>query len=450
MRTPSTPPPGRSPALGDAAVGLWLVLLAGFVVLGADLLWVVALGDDIRATGRVPDSLPNLVAPQADWPNPVVVAEVLLSWVHSSGAAGLVALHLLLVGLTLLVVVRDGRAAGAGEWRLAASVSLVVVGAAATLAVVRLPTLSLLPFVVLVALLRHHDRVPSRAIWWVPPLVVLWGNLHGAVLVGVAVLGVFVLASGRRGLLTRAAVGLAALACLLLTSAGLRTPEYYVNALSNEAAARGSDLWARPNLAHPLDVAMVLAALALLILAARSLRSWEWLVVAGLALGTATAARHGVWLLLFLAPVAAVARGHRAAGVAAVLRSRRAAVATAVLVVVTAALAGGQLARRLDAVRPPGSDLVPVVAELAQGGTVLAVEPEAETFAQRGIRVWAANPIDAFDRSVQADFLAFLHDCRVPDAQVDVVVVAPRCSGRIVSQGWRVTQRAGGLVILTR
>lgn len=445
------PTPRPALPLADAVAGLWLVLLAGLVVLGADLMWAVGLGDAILAGGTAHDALANLAAPHVDWPNPLVLAEVLLSWAHGGGGVGLAALHLAVVGLTLLVLVRDGRAAGAGQGRLAVAVSLAVVGGSATLAVVRLPTLSLLPFAVLVALLRRHDRGSRRAIWWVPPLMVLWGNLHGAVLVGVAVLGVFVVAGGRRGLLARVVAGLAGLLSLVLTSAGLRTPEYYVAALSNEAAVRGSDLWARLDLGDPLDVALLAAAAALLAMAARSLRPWEWLVVVGLALGTASAARHGVWLLLFLVPVAAITRGRDEAGPAETRRPRRAAVAG--VVVVTAVLAGAQLLRRADALRPPGSDVVAVLAEIAGGRTVLAVEPEAETFAQRGVQVWVANPVDAFERPVQAAFLDFLHDCRLQPAAADevgVLAVRPECAPFFLARGWREHHRSGRLVILGR
>ena len=53
--------------------------------------------------------------------------------------------------------------------------------------------------------LRSQQRRPSRGIWLVVPLTAIWGNLHGAVLVGVAVIGCYLLFSrlrtraGRRG-----------------------------------------------------------------------------------------------------------------------------------------------------------------------------------------------------------------------------------------------------------
>jgi hypothetical protein len=330
-------------------------------------------------------------------------------------------------------------------------VSLTVIGAASALVVVRFPSLSLVPFVVLVALLRRQNDSASRAIWWIPPLMVLWGNLHGAVLVGLAVLGVYVVLASSPRLRDRALVGLASLACLLVTSAGLRTPLYYLSALGNEAAARGTDLWARPDLGQPLDVAMLLAAIGLAALAARSLRLWEWVVTIGLGVATLSAARHGVWLLLFLAPVAAVPRGARLAAGKGPERATTAPTrAVFVVALVASLLVAGQLARRQVVLQPPGHALVARVAQLAAGAPVLAKEPEAETFAQAGIRVWAANPLDAFTDATQGEFLDFLHGCAVPDASLRVAVVGDSCRDVLTSHKWVEVVREGGLSVLTR
>lgn len=432
-------------------MGTWTVAVAAFVILGADLLWVVALGDAVRREGGVPDVIPFATAPQVDWPNPVVLAEVLLSLVDDLGWWGLPALHLALVAGTLLVLLADARRLGAREGRVALALTLVVIGCASPFVVVRFPTLSLLPFVTLVWLLRREALAPSPAIWLVPPLVVLWGNLHGAVLVGVAVLGVWVVAARGHSFRTRAAVGVLSLATLLLTSAGVRTPEYYLSALRNEAAVRGTDLWAAPSLANPLDVALVLAALVLLAMAARRLAPWEWLVVLGTGAATVDAARHGAWLVLFLAPVAAAgARRVRAAPEYDRRRTGAAPLVLAGVAAVTMGLVGVQLVAREADVRPPGSALVPELRRLAGDRPVLATEPAAETFARDGITVWAANPVDAFTRETQVGFLDFLHECRVPDPGLTVAVVTEECEGVLIGRGWRVETRSGDLVVLSK
>lgn len=447
-------PAWRRFPLAEAVVVGWVALIAGLLLIGADLLWVVAMGDLVRQSGSVPQGVPFASAAQTDWANPVVLAQVLLSVVHSAGWWALPALHLLLVGATLWVVVAEGRRMGGTDARIGAAVTLAVVGGSTALVVMRFPSLSLLPFVALVALLRRQDDRPTRGLWLVPPLVVLWGNLHGAVLVGLAVLGVFVVAARGPRWRDRVLVGVASLACLLVTSAGLRTPAYYASALGNEAARRGTDLWSRPDLTHPLDVAMVLTALVLLALAARSLRVWEWLVTAGLALATASAARHGIWLLLFLAPVAAVPPGRRRpadVGDRSSTPAGRRRAGPVLVALVGLGLVAAQLAHRSEALQPPGTSLVAAVHRAAGTTPVLATEPEAETFAQAGIRVWAANPVDAFTRPVQRDFLDFLHDCTVPsDATIRVVVVEQRCVPPLQGSGWLVSARADGLAVLRR
>lgn len=446
---------GRRVPLAELSVGAWVVLLSFLTILGADLLWVVAMGDVVRETTSVPDGIPFASAPQVEWHNPIVVAQVLLSLVHATGPWGLAAFHLLVVGLTLAVVVVESRRMGGGDVRTATVVALVVVGCSAPFVVARLPDLSLVPFVVAVAVMRRRHAQPGRSVWWLVPLYALWGNLHGGVLVGMAALGVFLLLSRGAGrLVERAALGAAATISLLVTSAGLGTPAYYVGVLTNEAAARKSDLWAAPNLTHPLDLAMILAAALLLVMCLRrGLPRWEWVVGAGIVVGTVLAARNGVWLVLFLAPAAAGLRGAARDGIRTPPeRPRWWVPVVASGVVVTVVATGLSLSRRGDAVGPPGAAVVETVRSVAAGRPVLADEPLAETLAQAGITVWAANPIDAFPRSVQADFLDFLDDGRVPPgADVDVVVVAEAHRDEVLALGgWVETARESGYALLTR
>jgi hypothetical protein len=272
--------------------------------------------------------------------------------------------------------------------------------------------------------------------------------------VGLGVLGVRVLAGRSRTFVRRALVGVASLTALVLTSGGLRTPEYYLGVLGNEAAVRRTGLWAAPDLANPLDAGMVLCALVLLALAARSLVRWEWVVVVAVAVATVSAARHGVWLLLFLAPVAAAGRARRTDSTADAGPGREGAPRhQGVLLVagaVTAALVVAVLAQRSAQVRPPGHELVQAVRQVAGPLPVLAQEPEAETFAQAGITVWAANPVDAFTREVQGGFIDFLDACRVPDPALRVAVVGGECARQLVQEGWVAEGHPGSLSILTR
>ena len=446
----SAAPVRRPVPVGIIAVALWTVLLSGFVILGADLLWVVAVGDTIRADGAVPSGIPFASAPQVGWHNPVVLAELFLSVVHQTGHAGLAALQLAVVTTTLLVLVAESRRLGGSELQTAIIISLTVVGLSSALVVTRLPSLSLVPFVLAIAVLRRQHDQPSRAVWWLVPLYVVWGNLHGGVLVGLAVLGVFLIISPAGGSWPRRlGVGVGCALALLLTSAGTGTPAYYLRVLGNEAAVRGTDLWARPNPAHPLDLAAIIVALILLVLFVRRRPPlWELLVALGLAIGFVSAARNGIWLILFLAP-AAFRRPDRQAYLPPTPAWWGFIAATVVVAVVASAW---QLERRDDEIGPPGASVVPLVRTVADGRPVLADEPLAETLAQAGVRVWAANPIDAFEREVQGGYLDFLHDAHVPpQAEVDVVVVGEtRARAVLETGGWREVTRQDGYAVLIR
>ena len=441
--------------LPELSVALWTALLAGLTILGSDLMWVVAMGDVIRDTGAVPHGIPFASAPQADWHNPIAVGQVLLSLVHAAGPVGLAALHLLVVAATLSVVVAESRRLGGGDVRTAVVVALVVVGCATAFAVARLPDLSLLPFVVAVAILRRQHAEPSRAVWWLVPLYALWGNLHGGVLVGMAVLVVFLVASrGGGSLVRRALVGGAASLALLATPAGLHTPAYYVGVLTNEAAARGTDLWSAPDLGNPLDLAMLLAAAALLAMCVRrGLPLWEWLATAGLVVAMLMTARNGVWMVLFVAPAAAGLRSRAAVVEPSAARPRWWWQVVGAGALVSVVVCAWQLGRRAEQVGPPGAAVVDAVRSVADGRPVLADEPLAETLAQAGLTVWAANPIDAFPREVQGQFLDFLHDGRTPAgaADVEVAVVQDDLLPKLLAgRGWVETVSADGFVVLTR
>lgn len=447
---------GSSPERGlpgaTMAVAGWLVVLSAFTILGSDLMWVVALGDRIRADGWPLDGIPFAAAPQNGWHNPIAAAQLLLSVVNSAGPAALAVLQLVVVGAALLLLVVDGRRHGAGEGRIAVVVSLVVIGCASALVITRLPSLSLVPFVLVIMLMRRQEEAPGRMVWWLVPVFIAWGNLHGGVLVGLALLGVWlVLGKGAGSVARRLGLGFGSFMALLVTSAGPNTPAYYVSALGNEAARRGTDLWARPDLRHPLDAALIAVALVLLVMAARRrMPMWEWFAVVGLVAGTVSAGRNGVWLVLFLAPAALRMHPAGAFGWQRPTLARVVSVGSLALALVAA---GGILAARGPSqVGAPGMSVAALTRDLSNGRPVLADEPLAETLAQQGLTVWASNPIDAFPREVQGAYLDFLHDGTVPnDAAVDLVVAKTGTADRLAgSGGWLEVARVPGYVVLER
>lgn len=424
-----------------------VILLSAVTTQGADLFWGVAMGDRFRAGFGIPRSIPFAAARSEGWVNPMALGEVLLSAVHSIGPTALVVLHLALVATALGVLLAHGQGRR-GEARASVALALATVGGASTLAIARMPSLSLLPYAALVVLLLRNAERPSRQVWLVVPLLALWANLHGGVLVGCALLIVHLICC-HGPLRRRALVGLASFAAVLLaTSAGWHTAAYYRGVLGNEAAQQHVGLWARPSLDKPFDVLMLLTAVGLITMWLRSRPVvWETVVVVGMASATLLAARNSIWLMLFLVPLAARGRS----GTAALTRQRFPFVPLAAALAMTLLGVGWQLTVRSAALDAPGSAAVPVVRPLAEGRTVLAVDPVEETFAQSGIRVWAGNPIDAFPQDVQRQYLAFVEKGTIPRTpRVDLIVVDQKLARQIRAAGWKQVSAVSDLLVFER
>jgi hypothetical protein len=266
---------------------------------------------------------------------------------------------------------------------------------------------SLVFFAVLLALLRAEHSRPSRRVWLLVPLVAVWGNLHGAVLMGVAVVGAYLVCSRLRVRPGESVgVGLAVLAALFLNPAHVHTVTYYLGVLGNEAARRGTELWARPDLGNAFDLLLVVTGVALGLLAVRSRPPlWEIVAIVGLAAATVSSSRHGVWFLMVcLAPAAGglTRRPHAEAAGPTI----RPVLAGVISIALAAAVV---VAGRLPSLNPSGDAAVlSLVEQTARGRIVLADEPLAESLAADGVTVWLSNPIDAFGRPDQAAFLDFL------------------------------------------
>jgi hypothetical protein len=157
---------------------------------------------------------------------------------------------------------------------------------------------------------------------------------------------------------------------------------------------------------------MLVALAALLVLGLRQpLPAWERVAVAGLALGTIVTARNGLWLALFVAPLAAA--GLRQAGALSSIPVQRAlgrGKPLPGLLLLGGAVAAVTLAVLRDPVtiEPVAPQVISRVAQVAGDEPVLAPEPAVESFAQAGTRVWVSDPIDAFPRAYQGQYLDFL------------------------------------------
>jgi len=371
-------------------VPLFAAAIASLSLIGADCRWLVALGATV-ASGHLPSSLPFASAPTSGWHDAPAFAELVLHglW-RAFGDRGLVLAQILaaLCGFGALAagLRRESRTPGG-----AAAVGLMVVlGSLPSVVIVRNGLFSLALFPLLLLLLERESVRPSRRIWLTVPLLALWANLHGAVLVGYALLAVYVVVARRReaaGLLVAGALALCATPVLW------HTPDYYLGVARNEAARRGIGLWAGPS----FRVFDILLAIAVLVLVATALRGrawrvWEAVAAAGLLGATIHSVRLGLFLLFVLAyPAARAAEVRRLSWLPQLVY-----LVLGVLTVV--GLARGPLdtgSRRL-------------AAEAARHGPVLSEGVLAEQVELAGGVVWVSNPLDAFRAADQRLYLDWL------------------------------------------
>jgi hypothetical protein len=416
----SQPFRARSIPTSALAVAGAVSVASAIGAIGADTRWLAALGSEIVSTGGVPDGVPFASAPSQGWDNVLVLAELAFHAFDLLGDRGFLLAQLAAVAVGFAVLAVDARRAGATQAATAVVLLVVVVGALPSIAVVRLQLFSLALFPVLLLLLRGETRGPSRRIWLLVPLIAVWGNLHGAVLVGLAVATVYLaLERARTEPVTALGVWVASVLALFATPALERTFEYYRGVLENEAARRGVGLWEPVDPGSALGLLLVAAAVALVLLALRSRpKFWEVVALAGLAFLTIRTARSGVWLLFTAAAPAA-----RALPVA---RTPRQALAIAGTVAAGALILIGVLRGPVAAASP---ETVKRAVSEARGTPVLAEPALAEQVVASGGRIWVGNPLDAFSRGDQRLYLDWVEGTPSGDAALSraprVVVVRP-------------------------
>jgi hypothetical protein len=385
---------------------------------GADSAWLAALGGVVTGSWSIPAGVPFAAVSSAGWHNVPVLGEILFHAFHAGlGTRGLVLAQLTAVAICLSLVSLDMRRAGAADAPAALVLLLSAIGAAPALLIARSQLFSLALFPLLVLLLRSEARIPSRRVWLLVPLVALWSNLHGGVLLGVAVAGVYLLlARARREPLEAAGVAGGMVAALFATPALLGTAAYYRGVMSSEAAVHGEGMWQPLSPGALFDVLFVVIAIPLVVLAWRSRPAmWELVALAGLAAAAVHAGRNEVWFVLFVAPLAAKGlSGSRA------WRSLVPRWAGSALAVGFAAVAAVGLARAPSA---PGASaaLLSQAVRAADGTPILADAKNAEQLAVSGDRILIGNPLDAFPKREQRVYLDWLAGRPAGDAEASRV-----------------------------
>ena len=390
------------------AVGALAAFIAAFGLVGGDALWLVPLGAKV-AHGHLPASIPYATAPTGGWHDvPALGQLVLWALYHAfGGVRGVV------VAQAIAVAVAFGSLAYGLRRESALVVSTIVLVATLPAVVVANAQLfSLVLFALLLLVLESES-----ALWVTVPLIIVWGNLHGGVLAGWALLACFVVFERRRAW----PVLVAATVALGLNPALWRTPSYYAGVFHSEVAARSEGLWAPLGLG-PFDVLLGVAAMSLMAVALRGgrVRLWEAVALVGLAAATVHVSRNGVSLLFVAAYPAARALSLRSPSPRLLASAGVILAAGAVVSLARGPVTHGspQLAR--DAARTGR----PVLADAYLGQQVVLT----------GGRVWVENPIDAFRRPDQRVYLDWLAGRPSGDVAVEhagyVLVQAASAAGR--------------------
>ena len=389
----------------------WLAVAFGagscavLTTVGADARWLAALGGEIVDKGFIPSGIPYAAAPSTDWVNVPVLGELIFHALQVVGGdKGFLLAQLVAATAALTLLALGMRALGAPDAASAVVLVVAFFAAAPSFIIVRAQLFSLVLFCVVLLLLRSEARSPSWRIWLLVPLMALWANLHGAVLVGLAVSGAYLaFERSRRDPILASGVLTASTIALYLTPAWGDSSDYYLGVLRSAAALRGEGMWAPLSSHAPFDVLFVALAVPLVMFALRSgLQLWELACLAAFGTFTIHAGRNSLWLLCLVAAPAACGLGERF--LPSFVPSRRTIllcswIPAAFLVagVLQPAPEGGATDRIRDR-----------AAVLAGSRPILADGLDAERLALEGHRVWIANPLDAFAMSDQRLYLDWL------------------------------------------
>jgi hypothetical protein len=390
---------------GDAREEAWTVfavtalaaLLASLALIGADALWLVPLGHQL-AHGHLPRAIQLASAPSSGWHDVPAFAQLVFWAAYRAlgGDRGLLALQVVATAVGFWALARGLIREAAGGAVLVVS-AVVLAGSATAVFVVGVSLFSLALFPVLLLLLESEARAPGRRIWLAVAIVAVWGNLHGAVLAGWALLACYLIFDrARREPWVAGGVLAGATAVLFLNPAVGGTVDYYRGVFGNEARRMGVGLW-KPLQPSGVDLLLIAAALVLLglvVAGRRSVHLWEAVAIAGLVAGTIAVARNGTWLL-FVAAYPAARALRLGSPSPRVIRIAALTFCGAAVVVVARGPAD------------PGShSLAERAARL--GRPVLASAVLGQQVQIAGGSIWVDNPIDAFRRADQRLYLLWV------------------------------------------
>jgi hypothetical protein len=243
------------------------------------------------------------------WVDQQWLAHLLSYGIYALGGFVLLSLvHVLLlastVGGAISFARRRGAAARTLAWLLVATIYPILLAAGA----VRTQTFVLPLFVGVLALLVVDARRPSNAVLLTLPVLVLWANLHGSVVIGLVVLRGLLGLADRTNRVRYLGLLLGAVLAVGATPYGLGVLDYYHSTLVNPAFRSIVTEWGAPKPSLTNAPLFLLIGAAIWLLARRTREVGRFGLLAELALIalSLTAIRSAVWLglasIVLLAP----------------------------------------------------------------------------------------------------------------------------------------------------
>jgi hypothetical protein len=353
------------------------------------------------------------------------------------------------------------RKAGASA-RSVALVALLPLCIAPWLLQLRTQTLVLPIFAAVYGLLAADSRRPSRRVWLVLPLLVVWANLHGSVVLGAALVCCHGLLLARRHLVRGLVLVAAAPATLLVSPYGFSVAGYYRWMLLGSPLRKYVTEWQPATLGVGTAI-FFLSAIAILVALGRhgrSVSAFERIALPVLFLAGLASVRNGAWFALatgvsgpLLVDAAWGAPG-RLPDAARRINRRLAACALALTAVVVA----GSLARPAGSFEAswPAAGARAVAAAAGPHGLVLADDVHSDWLLWEEPQLAGRIGYDVRFELLSARRLATLFAFREDGTHRSIAApyrVLTFASGRKAA-GWqlgrRTVFRGRGLVVLTR